>query len=149
VQLIVEARPDAVYLAGYATPAAQLLQELRAAGSDAVFMGWEGVLDGVDFLRIAGDVSRGALVVGSFLPTVNDLRSPAALTPVDDNSRFSTEAYELTTILTDGIGRSGVVDRSAMKQFLDDFEGSGQIRRYAWDDAGELAAPELILYEVG
>lgn len=148
IGLILEARPEAVYFAGYSAQAAAFVKDLHSADPNVLFVGWEGVLDGAEFVGGAADSGRGTLVVGSFLPTTDHLRNPAAQTSVDGWSRFATEAYELTAIMTQGVA-AGVSDRAAMWSFLDGYAGNGPIRRYGWDDAGELSSPELLLYEVG
>jgi len=149
VDLVVEARADAVYFAGYAPQAAMFVRDLHQMAPDVVFMGWEGVLDGDDFARTAADSGRGTLAVGSFLPTAKHLQNPAATSSVDGSARYVTEAYELTTIMTQGVGSGAVTDRASMRAFLDGYVGDGPIRRYGWDDIGELEHPELIVYEVG
>jgi hypothetical protein len=112
-------------------------------------MGWEAVLDGDEFARAAADGARGTLAVGSFLPTATPLQVTTAVSAVDGSTRFATEAYELATIVTTGIGSGAVTDRASMRAFLDGYAGDGPIRRYGWDETGELRHPELILFEVG
>lgn len=149
VDIVAEARAEAVYFGGYAAHAVLFVRDLHKVAPDVVFMGWEGVLDGDDFTRTAADSGRGTLAVGSFLPTAEHRQNPAATSSVDGSSRFATEAYELATIMTQGVGSGAATDRASMRAFLDDYSGDGPIRRYGWVAAGELEHPELILYEVG
>lgn len=94
VDLVVEAGADAVYFAGYAAPGAAVVRELHQVAPDVIFMGWEGVLDGDEFVRTAADHGRGTLAVGPFLPTAALVQDPAASSSVDGSSRFATEARD-------------------------------------------------------
>lgn len=149
VDLVIEAEAEAVYFAGYSPTAAAFVKGLYAVRPEILFMGWEGVLDGPEFVQNAADSGRGTLVVGSFLPTAKHLQDPGTTSSIDGTSRFATEAYELATIMTRGIGTGAVTDRASMRAFLASYTGDGPLRRYGWDAGGELRSPELLLYEVG
>lgn len=149
VGLVQDARAEAVYFAGYSPTAAAFVKQLHAANPDILFMGWEGVLDGPEFVQYAADSGRGTLVVGSFLPMAKHLQDPGTTSSVDGSARYATEGYELATIMTQGIGIGAVADRATMRAFLTDYTGDGPLRRYGWDPRGELRSPEMLLYEVG
>jgi hypothetical protein len=81
--------------------------------------------------------------------TAQHLQHVNTTSAADGSERYVTEADELATIMTQGVGSGVATDRASMRAFLDDHRGDGPIRRYAWDESGELDSPEPLLHEVG
>ena len=60
---------------------------------------------------------------------------------------YSTEGYDLGTILAKGIG-SGAVTREALLDYAKKYEGQGVARKYQWTDTGELTTTLIWIYKV-
>ncbi|MFI1913890.1 ABC transporter substrate-binding protein [Nocardia sp. NPDC020380] len=145
VKEITAAAPDAVFYAGYYTESGGLLQQLRAAGSTAVFASGDGSFD-PGFLSGAGSAASGALL--------SCLCGPASA-PFDFDYRtlintapgvYSPEAYDLTAIVLHGIA-SGHVTRADLLRYIQSYSGDGIAHSYRWTSTGELAEPRIWLYK--
>ena len=60
---------------------------------------------------------------------------------------YSTEGYDLGTILVKGID-SGAVTRPALLDFVTKYEGQGVARKYQWNNKGELTTNLIWIYKV-
>jgi branched-chain amino acid transport system substrate-binding protein len=60
---------------------------------------------------------------------------------------YSTEGYDLGTILAKGID-SGAVTREALLDFTKKYDGQGVARKYQWTDTGELTTTLIWIYKV-
>lgn len=61
---------------------------------------------------------------------------------------YSTEGYDLGTILLQGID-SGAITRPALLDFVRNYEGQGVARKYQWSPpTGELTNTLIWIYDV-
>ncbi|MBD8078565.1 branched-chain amino acid ABC transporter substrate-binding protein [Cellulosimicrobium arenosum] len=146
VQIISGSEADAVFYSGYYAEAAPFVQGLRDGGVDLPFVSADGVND-PQFVSQAGSSSQGAILSCPCGPAPEDF----AATYEDANGQapgvYSTEGYDLATIMLTGIA-SGVSDRAGLIDYVKDYSGEGLARQYEWDDTGELTSALIWIYEV-
>lgn len=118
------------------------------AGFSEKFIGDQGVRDG-RFMLAAGDNNTiGALVLGADLPPTVGFAAAFFARFGNAPEQYSTETYELTSIMINGIGSGTVTDRASMIEYLRSFDGYGSTRHYRWDDRGDLTDPDVWVHEV-
>ena len=147
VDAVIASDAEAVYFAGYAEEAAALIRLLRMAGFTAKFIGDQGVRD-ARFIQSAGDNTVGALVLGADLPPSVEFSDAFFARFGNAPEQYSTETYELTAIMINGIGSGTVTDRASMIEYLRSFDGYGSTRHYRWDAKGDLTEPDVWVHEV-
>ncbi|WP_433661020.1 protein kinase domain-containing protein [Nocardia sp. CA-128927] len=143
---IAVAKPDAIFYSGFYEAAAVLLKQLRQAGITAPFVSAESTVT-PDFIAQAGDSSAAALVSCSCGPVVTQFASDYQALNGHAPGPSSVEAYDLTTILLQGI-TSDRASRADLIDYLRGYEGTGLARTYRWSTTGELATPQTWLYKV-
>jgi branched-chain amino acid transport system substrate-binding protein len=147
VQAIASAAPDAVFFAGYGFAAGPFVSLLRKAGNEATFLRWQGLVDS-DFITKAGQAARHVLAVGSWQPPVPNLQKAFRDAFGWDDGRYTPEAYELATIMVNGIASGAVTDRASMLSYFKTYRGNGFTRHYEWDERGELKTAPFWVWEV-
>ncbi len=100
------AKPDAIYYAGYYAEAAPLVQQLRSGGVTAEFISADGTKD-VEFVKQAGNAATGALLSCPCGPAPDSFASAYKASSGFDAGTYSTEGYDLTTIVLKGITAAG------------------------------------------
>ena len=140
------ANPDAVFYGGYYSEAAPLVQQLRDAGVTATFASADGTKD-PEFVKQAGAASKDAVLAcpcgpatGSF---VDEYTKKFGVEP----STYSTEGYDLGTILVKGID-AGKITRPDLLDYVRTYDGQGVARKYQWNDKGELTSTLIWIYKV-
>jgi branched-chain amino acid transport system substrate-binding protein len=140
------ANPDAVFYSGYYSEAAPFVQQLKDGGVTATFASADGTKD-PEFVKQAGEASKDAILAcpcgpatGSF---VDEYTKKFGVEP----STYSTEGYDLGTILLKGID-SGAITRPALLDFVKNYNGQGVARKYQWTDKGELTSTLIWIYKV-
>lgn len=147
VAKIDQAKPDAVFYAGYAAEAGPFLKQLRDAGITATFVGGDG-LYGADFPKAAGDASEGAIVTCPCLPADQAEGTFAADYEAEYGEApgaYAAEGYDVMTIFLAGID-DGVRDRAAMEEFVDGYTGTGLTKDYAFDEKGDVAEENVVIW---
>ena len=138
--------PDSVFFSGYYAEAAPFVQQLRDAGFTGRFVSGDGTKD-------PGVRQAGRAVVqgrGAVLPVRSGrrgLRREYTKKFGQAPGTYSTEGYDLGTILAKGID-SGAVDREALLEYAKNYEGQGVARKYQWTETGELTTTLIWMYEV-
>jgi branched-chain amino acid transport system substrate-binding protein len=140
------AKPDAVFYSGYYSEAAPFVQQLKDGGVTATFASADGTKD-PEFVKQAGEASKDAILAcpcgpatGSF---VDEYTKKFGVEP----STYSTEGYDLGTILLKGID-AGKITRPDLLDFVRTYEGQGVARKYQWTDKGELTSTLIWIYKV-
>jgi branched-chain amino acid transport system substrate-binding protein len=146
VLAISDAKPQAVYFTGFASQAATLLNQMRANGVDATFMGWDGVFD-EQFLTVGGNAVRGALILRGESPATPELAARLSTPTGTPTALYAVEGYEIASIMMQAVA-AGATNRTSMRDYFRTFSGSGSFRHYAWTDDGQPRNPELQLYQV-
>ncbi len=147
VSKIESAEPDAVFYAGYAAEAGPFLKQLRDAGVTATFVGGDG-LYGADFPKAAGDASEGAIITCPCLPADQAEGTFAADYEAEFGEApgaYAAEGFDVMTIFLAAI-KDGARDRKAMEEFVDGYEGTGLTKEYAFDDKGDVAEENVVIW---
>ena len=126
--------------------AAPFVQQLRDAGYTGKFASADGTKD-PEFVKQAGSSSKDAVLA---CPC-----GPASAAFADEYTKkfgqapgtYSTEGYDLGTILAKGID-SGAVTREALLDYAKKYDGQGVARKYQWTDSGELTTTLIWIYKV-
>jgi len=140
------ASPDAVFYSGYYSEAAPFVQQIRDGGVEATFVSADGSKD-PEFVKQAGESSRGALLSCPCGPATAEFADEYSQKFGQDPGTYSTEGYDLGTILLKGID-SGAITREALLDYVRTYEGQGVARKYQWTDNGELTTNLVWMYDV-
>lgn len=141
------ANPDVIFYAGYAAEAGPFLKQLRDGGVKAQFIGGDG-LYGVDFPKAAGAASEGAIVTCPCVPAdkvggtfAQDYQKKFGEAP----GAYAGEGYDAMTIFLKAI-ESGATTREAVEKFVDDYKGQGLTKTYKFDEKGDVAAENVVVW---
>lgn len=146
VQLVNGSDADAIFYAGYYSEAAPLVQQLRDGGVDLPFVSADGTND-PQFVAQAGSSSEGTVLSCPCGPAPDDFAAAYEEAAGQAPGVYSTEGYDLATIILSGID-SGITDRAALVDYVRDYSGDGLARTYSWDAAGELTSALVWIYTV-
>jgi branched-chain amino acid transport system substrate-binding protein len=148
VSKIINAKPDAVYYAGYYAEGAPFDQQLVAKGFKGAFIGPDGAKDD-QFIKQAGNASSNAYftcpcIPGELIPSFETAyKSAFNLEP----GTYSIEGYDVATVLLSGIDK-GKTTRPALLSYVKSYDADGLSKHYKWDAKGELATPAVYGYKV-
>ncbi|MGD9621211.1 MAG: branched-chain amino acid ABC transporter substrate-binding protein [Mycolicibacterium sp.] len=140
------AAPDGVFFSGYYAEAAPLVQQLKDGGVTAQFVTGDGAKD-PEFVKQAGESSKGSALSCPCGPASEAFAKEYTAKFGQEPGTYSTEGYDLGTILLKGID-SGAVTRPALLEFVRNYEGQGVARKYQWGPTGELTNTLIWMYEV-
>ncbi len=138
--------PDSVFYSGYYSEAAPFVQQLRDAGFAGKFVSADGTKD-PEFVKQAGNASKDALLSCPCGPASAAFADEYTKKFNQGPGTYSTEGYDLGTILAKGID-SGAVTREALLNFAKTYDGQGVARKYQWTDQGELTTTLIWIYKV-
>ena len=138
--------PDAVFYGGYYSEAAPLVQQLKDGGVTATFVSADGTKD-PEFVKQAGESSKGALLSCPCGPATGAFADEYTKKFGQDPGTYSTEGYDLGTILLKGID-SGAITRPALLDYVKNYNGQGVARKYQWTDKGELTTNLIWMFKV-
>ncbi|MBU3750824.1 MAG: branched-chain amino acid ABC transporter substrate-binding protein [Mycobacterium sp.] len=138
--------PDSVFYSGYYAEAAPFVQQLRDAGFTGKFASADGTKD-PEFVKQAGSASKDAVLSCPCGPASAAFAEEYTKKFGQVPGTYSTEGYDLGTILAKGIS-SGAVTRDALLDFVRNYEGQGVARKYQWTDTGELTTTLIWIYKV-
>ena len=138
--------PDSVFYSGYYSEAAPFVQQLRDAGFTGKFVSADGTKD-PEFVKQAGNASKDALLSCPCGPASAAFADEYTKKFNQGPGTYSTEGYDLGTILAKGID-SGAVTREALLDFAKTYDGQGVARKYQWTDKGELTTTLIWIYKV-
>ena len=138
--------PDSVFYSGYYAEAAPFVQQLRDAGFTGRFASADGTKD-PEFVKQAGAAAKDAVLSCPCGPASPAFADEYSTKFGQAPGTYSTEGYDLGTILAKGIG-SGAVTREALLDYARNYEGQGVARKYQWTDTGELTTTLIWIYKV-
>ena len=138
--------PDSVFYSGYYSEAAPFVQQLRDAGFTGKFASADGTKD-PEFVKQAGSASKDAVLSCPCGPATGAFADEYTKKFNQGPGTYSTEGYDLGTILAKGID-SGSVTREALLNFTKTYDGQGVARKYQWTDIGELTTTLIWIYKV-
>jgi branched-chain amino acid transport system substrate-binding protein len=144
---------DAVYFAGYELKAANLLQQLRAAGVTSTFVGAD-TLPSATFLDAAGKDAEGVIATClcaplSEIPAGNDFakRFKASFPNADPNQEYAAEAFDATNLILSTIA-AGNDSRSSIATALSTTTWDGITRNIRFDAKGDVVDPVVWVSKV-
>lgn len=146
VTQIKDQSPDSVFYSGYYSEAAPFVQQLRDAEYPGKFVSADGTKD-PEFVKQAGNSSKDALLSCPCGPATGAFADEYTKKFNQAPGTYSTEGYDLGTILAKGID-SGAVTREALLDFVRKYDGQGIARKYQWTDTGELTTNLIWIYKV-
>jgi branched-chain amino acid transport system substrate-binding protein len=138
--------PDAVFFSGYYAEAAPLVQQLKDGGVTATFVSGDGAKD-PEFVKQAGSSSKDSLLSCPCGPASKEFADEYTKKFGEAPGTYSTEAYDLGTIMVKGID-SGAITRPALLDYFHNYQGQGVARKYQWTDTGELTTTLIWMYKV-
>jgi branched-chain amino acid transport system substrate-binding protein len=140
------ANPQSVFYSGYYAEAAPFVQQLRDGGVTATFIAGDGTKD-PEFVKQAGESSKDALLSCPCGPATGTFADEYINKFKQDPGTYSTEAYDLGTIMVKGID-SGAITRPALLSYVRNYNGQGVGRKYQWTPNGELTTTLIWMYKV-
>ncbi|WP_374010856.1 branched-chain amino acid ABC transporter substrate-binding protein [Leifsonia sp. LS-T14] len=148
ISKIINAKPDAVYYAGYYAEGAPFDQQLANKGYKGTFVGPDGVKDD-QFIKLAGDASSNAYFTCPCIPgeLIPDFESAYKKLANAEPGTYSIEGYDAATVLLAGIDK-GKTTRADLLSWVKDYDADGLSKHYKWDATGELQAPAVYGYKV-
>jgi branched-chain amino acid transport system substrate-binding protein len=149
VSKVLAVKPDAVFYSGYYAEGAPFDQQLVNRGFTGKFVGPDGVKD-PQFIKLAGSASSNAVftcpcVAGELIPSfASDYEKVSGgVAP----GTYSLEGYDSATVLLKGIDAKNTT-RSALLNFVKNYNGDGLSKRMQWTSTGELTASAVYGYKV-
>ncbi|WP_280276149.1 branched-chain amino acid ABC transporter substrate-binding protein [Nocardia wallacei] len=146
VSKLASAKPDAIFYAGYYAEAAPFVQQLRSGGVTSTFISDDGTKD-VEFVKQAGNASKDSVLSCPCGPAPDKFAADYKALNGFDAGTYSTEGYDLTTIVLKGLAQ-GKVTRPDLVEFVRTYDGQGVARHYQWDATGELSNALIWMYQV-
>lgn len=149
ISKIINAKPDAVFYAGYYSEGSPLDQQLVGKGYKGPFMGPDGV-KGDEFIKLAGDASRNAYFTcpclpGELIPVFAD--SYKKVSKGASPGTYSIEGYDATAIMLKGVDE-GQTTRPKLLDFVRSYSGQGFSKVFKWGKSGELSETPVFGYKV-
>ncbi len=148
---IENARPDAVFLAGYETEGYVLLPEMREAGIETTFMASDGCFL-YAFIDGAGQWAEGAYVSGitpdpkavtdeSWWQAYQDLeaRNPGT---------YSIAGYSALMVMAEGAERAKTLDAASISGTLREIQFSTLIGTVDYDLYGDLTEQRIYIFQI-
>jgi branched-chain amino acid transport system substrate-binding protein len=146
VTQIKTAAPDAIFYSGYYAEAAPFVQQLHDGGVTATFVSGDGTKD-PEFVKQAGAASKDAILSCPCSPAPAAFADEYTKKFNQPPSTYSTEGYDLGTILVTGID-SGATTRPQLLDYVRAYNAPGVARQYQWTDNGELTHTLIWIYKV-
>jgi branched-chain amino acid transport system substrate-binding protein len=144
---------DAVYFAGYELKAANLLQQLRAAGITSTFVGAD-TLPSATFLDAAGKDAEGVIATCLCAPLSKisagedfGKRFKASFPNANPNQEYAAEAFDATNMILSTIA-SGNDSRSSIATALSTTTWDGITRNIRFDAKGDVVDPVVWVSKV-
>jgi branched-chain amino acid transport system substrate-binding protein len=139
---------DAIFYGGYYQNAGLLLKQLREAGVTAKFVAGDGVKD-EGFVKAAGNsAAEGAFVTCPCLPPnkvpgtfFDDYKKAFNAEP----GTYSAEAFDSANTFLAAI-QAGKTTRKDINDFLKTYTGQGITKTIKWDDTGEIAKENIVVW---
>lgn len=151
VSKVKAAGADAVAYAGYTNEAAPFLKQLRAAGVQAKFVGFDGLYDPA-FAKGAGAGAEGAVVTCPCVPAEKaggtfaaDFEKEYGQAP----GSYGAEGYDAAQVLLDGF-KEGKTTRKEMLEWVDGYDKEGVSKSIKFQENGDVDKSKVVVwaYEV-
>ena len=148
VTKVLDADADAVFFGGYYPEGELLIKQLRAGGWKGTFVVPDGVKDN-EYIKVAGAAAEGTLVTCPCVPgdTIAAFADAYRAKFNEDPGTYGPEAYDAANVFLAGI-EAGINERSAMNDFVTNYDGEGVSKHVSFDEHGESAEIPIWAYKV-
>lgn len=151
VQKIKRAEAEAVIFGGYHPEASKLVQQMRNAGMDTVFISDDGVKDDT-FIKVAGEFAEGVYATGP----VDTSSNPLAVEAVElhkeaygeEPGAFYLNAYAATLALLNAIEKSSSTEYDVLTRTLQSEWVATPLGIIKFDDKGDAIGVGFAMYQV-
>jgi branched-chain amino acid transport system substrate-binding protein len=148
VNKIKTAAPDAVFYGGYTNEAAPLLKQLRQAGVTAKFLGGDGINDPAFPTGAGATESEGAIITCPCIPSdkakgtfAADFQKKYGAAP----GTYAAEGWDSATVFLEAF-KANKTTRKDILEFVNAYDKDGATKRIKFDDKGEIAASNLVIW---
>lgn len=141
------ASPDVIAYGGYTNEAAPLVKQMRAAGVDAKFLGFDGLYD-PGFPKGAGDAANGAIVTCPCLPAAEAGGSFSADYEKEYGEApgsYGAEGYDGAKILVEGYA-AGKKSRADLLAWVDAYDKQGVSKYLKFDANGDVDKSKVVVW---
>ena len=140
---------DVVYVGGYHTEAGLIRRQLTQAGSDAILISGDALVDR-EYWAITGDAGAGTLM--TFSPDPRNNPEAAEVVETLRAEGFEPEGYTLYTyaaiqVWAQAVEAAGSTDFDAVVQALNEGTFETVIGTLEFDDKGDVSLPGYVFYE--
>lgn len=142
---------DIVYFGGYHTELGLIVRQAREAGFGGQFLGAEGIATN-EFWAITGEAGAGTLF--TYAPEVKTrpaaqeaIKVMRAKDPSIEPDNFSFYYFAAVQVIAQAIERAKSAEPDAIATALRDKPFMTVVGEMAFDDKGDLKAPEYVFYE--
>jgi len=151
VQKIKRSEAEAVIFGGYHPEASKLVQQMRNAGMDTVFISDDGVKDDT-FIKVAGEFAEGVYATGP----VDTSQNPVAVEAVESHKQeygeepgaFFLNAYAATLALLNAIEKSGSTEYDVLTRTLQSEWVATPLGIIKFDEKGDAIGVGFAMYQV-
>jgi branched-chain amino acid transport system substrate-binding protein len=151
VQKIKRSEAEAVIFGGYHPEASKLVQQMRNAGMDTVFISDDGVKDDT-FIKVAGEFAEGVYATGP----VDTSKNPLAVEAIESHKKeygeepgaFFLNAYAATLALLNAIEKSGSTDYDVLTKTLKSEWVATPLGIIKFDEKGDAIGVGFAMYQV-
>ncbi len=135
-------KPEVIYATGYFFTAGPLVNQLRAAGVDAVVIGQEGY-DSDTFIKIAGKASEGVIITTSL---DRDSNEPEAKSFIQDYEKkynakvdmVAASGHTAVKVAAAAIAKAGKLDKDAIRDAMSKIKVKAATGTISFNSLGEV-----------
>jgi branched-chain amino acid transport system substrate-binding protein len=148
---IAETGAEAILFGGYHPEASKLVQQLRASGSDTIFISGDGIKDD-SFIQVAGEVSEGVYATSG----IDTSSNPIAVKAIEahramygeDPGPFFLQGYAAALALLNAIEVSGSTDAADIRAALQANSVATSVGNIRFDAKGDAVGVGFAVYQV-
>ncbi|MEG3637130.1 branched-chain amino acid ABC transporter substrate-binding protein [Micromonospora palythoicola] len=147
ISKIKAAAPDAVAYGGYTNEAAPLLKQMREAGIEATFLGFDGLYDPA-FPSGAGAGANGAIVTCPCLPPDKAGGTFSADYEKEYGSppgSYGAEGFDAAKVLIEGLAE-GKTTRKDLLEWVDAYDKEGVSKYLKFDPTGDVDKSRVVIW---
>lgn len=141
--------PDLIFLAGYYTEGAMIVQQARKLEMNIPFLGPDG-LNSVEFVKLGGSAVEGVMFAGYFHPSMNFPGTAEYAKKYREkygyeSDTFAALAYDATRLVLEGMKQNGPT-REGVRKYLEEVENfPGVAGPITFDDKHDCTRKILVL----
>ena len=146
---IKQAKPDLIYLAGYYTEGAMIVQQARQLRMDTKIIGQDG-LNSQELIKLGGSAVEGVMFAGYFHPSMTfpgtaEYSQKYKAKYGHDSDTFAALAYDATRLAIEGMKKYGPT-REGIQKYLAEVKGfPGVAGPITFDDKHDASRKIIVL----